>query len=137
MNVFLDDIRFPNMSHNINKGLGVNYSHSKRWIIIRDYFEFIKFCKENFDDIELISFDHDLACYRHGKEFTGKDATDFLIKYCLDTGKKFPNWYVHSDNTAGKNNIIGAIVSYMKVIEGYNTENFRYYNSGIINNREV
>lgn len=137
MNIFLDDIRSPYMSHNINKGLGEYYSDSSKWIIIKDYFEFIKYIKENFDKIELISFDHDLACFRNGKEFTGKDAADYLIKYCLDNNKNLPNWYVHSDNTVGKRNIIGSILNYLKNIEGYNTHNFRYYNSGIVNKKEI
>ena len=137
MNIFLDDIRTPKMSHNINKGLGENYSSSKSWFIIRDYFEFVSFVKENFDDIELISFDHDLACYRHNKEFTGKDAADFLIKYCLDNYKDLPDWYVHSDNTAGKENIIGLMLNYLKIIEGKDISNFRYYNNGIVNGKGV
>lgn len=138
MNVFLDDIRFPNMSHNDNKGLGSEFSQTNKWVIVRDYFEFVKIIKERFDDIKLISFDHDLACYDDkGKELTGKDAVDFLINYCLDNNKKFPDWYVHSDNTSGKANIIGSIINYLKVVEGKDMANFRYYNSGIFNNKPV
>ena len=134
MNVFLDDIRNPNMSHNYNHGLGTDYD----WVIITDYFEFVKFIKSNFDEIELISFDHDLACYNNnGVEFTGKDAADFLVNFCLDNHKKFPNWYVHSDNTPGKANIIGTILNYLRVIEYIDTSTFRYYNCGLINNRPV
>lgn len=138
MNIFLDDIRFPNMSHNENKGLGVDYSSTSAWVILRDYFEFVDFVKKNFNKIKLVSFDHDLACYgENGREFTGKDAADFLINYCLDNHKEFPSWYVHSDNTSGKNNIIGSITNYLKVVEGKDLSNFRYYNNGILNNQPV
>lgn len=138
MNIFLDDIRFPNMSHNENKGLGVDYSSTNTWVILRDYFEFVDFVKTNFNKIKLVSFDHDLACYgENGREFTGKDAADFLINYCLDNNKQFPSWYVHSDNTSGKNNIICAITNYLKVVEGKDLSNFRYYNNGILNNQPV
>jgi hypothetical protein len=118
------------MSHNSVKGLGDKLS----WVIIRDYFEFVNFLTENFDEINIISFDHDLACYKNGVEFTGKTAADFLINYCLDNDKKIPDWYVHSDNTSGKKNIIGVILNYLKNIEGFDISNFRYYHNGIINN---
>jgi hypothetical protein len=138
MNVFLDDIRLPNMSHNENKGLGSQYSSTSTWVILRDYFEFVDFVKIKFNEIKLVSFDHDLACYgENGREFTGKDAADFLINYCLDNNKKFPSWYVHSDNTSGKSNIIGAITNYLKVVEGKDISNFRYYNNGLLDNKPV
>lgn len=137
MNIFLDDIRYPNMSHNKNKGLGVDFSTSDKWVIVRDYFEFIDLVKRKFDKIKLVSFDHDLACYKDGKEWTGKDASDFLINHCLDHDKEFPDWYVHSDNTSGKSNIIGSITNYLKVVENKDMSNFRYYNSGIVNNEPV
>ena len=41
--LFLDDIRIPKMSHNETKGLGMQYSDTKDWVIIRDYFDFINF----------------------------------------------------------------------------------------------
>lgn len=141
MNIFLDDIRIPNMSHNKDHGLGHAYSLDNKWLVVRDYFEFVDLINNNFDKIKLISFDHDLACFRkiHGirEEFTGKSAADYLINFCLDNAKKFPNWYVHTDNTNGRGNIIGAITNYLKVIEDYDLDNFRYYHSGIINNKFV
>jgi hypothetical protein len=29
-----------------------------------------------------------------GKKWMGKDATDYLITKCLNSGNKFPSWYV-------------------------------------------
>jgi hypothetical protein len=137
MNIFLDDIRIPSMSHNVSKGLGVDYSDKDKWVIVRDYFDFIDLVDKHFDEIDLISFDHDLACYKDGVEFTGKSAVDYLINYCLDNNKNFPNWYAHTDNTSGKRNIIGAVLNFLDKVEGKNITNFRYYNSGIINNKPV
>ena len=137
INIFLDDIRIPSMSHNVSKGLGVDYSDKDKWVIVRDYFDFIDLVDKHFDDIDLISFDHDLACYRDGVEFTGKSAVDYLINYCLDHNKNFPNWYAHTDNTSGKRNIIGAVLNFLDKVEGKNITNFRYYNNGIINNKPV
>lgn len=138
INIFLDDIRFPKMSHNVSKGLGDEFSDTDKWIIVRDYYQFIDLVRDRFNDINIVSLDHDLACYgEDGREYTGKDAANFLIDYCLDNDKTFPSWYVHSDNTSGKSNIISAITNYLKVVEGKDISNFRYYNSGIVNNKPV
>jgi hypothetical protein len=137
MNIFLDDIRIPSMSHNVSKGLGVDYSNKDKWVIVRDYFDFIDLVDKNFDEIDLISFDHDIACYKDGVEYTGKSAVDYLIDYCLDNNKKFPDWYAHTDNTSGKRNIIGAILNYINKVEGKDITNFRYYHNGIVNNKPV
>jgi hypothetical protein len=136
VNIFLDDIRSPRMSHYEGKGLGLNIKDIE-WVIIKDYFEFVDYVKSNFKDINLISFDHDLACFVSDKEFTGKDAANFLIDYCIDNNESFPNWYVHSDNTTGKKNIISNILNYLKIVEGKDISNFRYYHNGILNNRPV
>lgn len=133
MNVYLDDIRIPKMSNSVGRGLGEFYSDSSKWIIIRDYFEFINFIKTNFDEIDLISFDHDLACYENDLEYTGKDAANFIIDYCLDNDKKFPSWFVHSDNTSGKKNIKDLIINYLDKVENVNISNIRYYHNGFIN----
>jgi hypothetical protein len=137
MNIFLDDIRIPSMSHNVSKGLGVDYSDKDKWVIVRDYFDFINLVDKYFDKIDLISFDHDLACYKDGVEYTGKSAVDYLIDYCLDNNKNFPDWYAHTDNTSGKRNIIGAILNYINKVEGKDITNFRYYHNGIVNNKPV
>jgi hypothetical protein len=137
MNLFLDDIRVPNMSHNPNKGLGVDYMSTDNWVIARDYFDFVDIVDKHFDDIKLVSLDHDLACIKDGREWTGKDAADYLVNYCLDNNKKFPSWYAHTDNTSGRQNIIGTITSYLKSVEGYDLSNFRYYHNGILNGNPV
>lgn len=137
MKLFLDDIRVPNMAHNSSKGLGLDYSATDKWVIARDYFDFVDIVNKHFDEIELVSFDHDLACVKDGREFTGKDAVDYLINYCLDHNKKFPDWYAHTDNTSGRQNIIGAITSYLKNVEGRDLSDLRYYHNGFVNNKFV
>ena len=140
-NLFLDDNRSPDMAHSVGRGLGAKYSTEDKWVIVRNYFEFVNIIDNNFDEIKLISFDHDLSCFKKIKgvreEFTGKTAADYLINYCLEHNKKFPNWYVHTDNTSGRGNIIGAILNYLKVIEETDVSEFRYYNSGILNGVKV
>lgn len=133
ISVFLDDIRMPNMSHNVGKGLGAEYSDKNKWIIVRDYFEFIDLVNKRFDDIDLVSFDHDLACYKDGVEYTGKTAVDYLINFCLDNDKPFPNWYAHTDNTSGRQNIRGTILNYLDKVENVDISNVRYFHNGILN----
>ena len=138
MRLFLDDIRTPSMAHNESKGLGLDYSPTEKWIIARDYFEFVKIVSANFYEIELVSFDHDLSCVdSDGREWTGKDAADYLINFCLDHNTHFPDWYAHTDNTAGRQNIIGSIKGYLKSIEGKDLLDFRYYHNGIVNGKFV
>ena len=137
MNLYLDDLRVPSMSNSEGRGLGVAYAPTDKWVIVRDYFEFVDFIEDNFDDINIVSFDHDLACFKDGREYTGKDAVNFLIDYCIDNNKKFPNWFVHSDNSAGKNNIISVVINYLNKVEGIDTSKFRYYHNGIINGLAV
>ena len=137
INIFLDDIRNPNMSHHTGKGLGSTFSSGDKWIVIRNYFDFVDFVDKHFDEIDIISFDHDLACYKDDVEYTGKTAVDYVINYCLDNNKKFPNWYAHTDNTSGRQNIIGAILNYLNKIEGLDISKFRYYHNGVINGLAV
>lgn len=132
MNIFLDDERSPIY---IKSNLGKDYPSN--WIVATNYFEFCRLVDENLDRIKLVSFDHDVASFdESGKEWTGKDAADYLISKCLDSGRKFPDWFVHTSNTSGRPNIIGAILSYLKHIQS-ETIDWKYYNSGIINGKII
>lgn len=127
-NIFLDDDRQPTF---IKNQMGRFYP--EEWIVINNYFDFIKFIDKHFDEINLVSFDHDIASYDiDKKEWTGKDAVDYIINKCLDTGKPFPNFFVHTMNTSGRPNIIGMILNYLRKVENKQI-NWKYYNSGIIN----
>lgn len=133
MKIFLDDIREVTMSHNPNKGLGIVTD----FVIARNDKDFIKLVDENINDITLVSFDHDLACFNDGNEFTGKTACEYLIDKCLEVGRKFPDWYVHSDNTSGRENIIGLILNYLRKIDGVDTSDYRYFHRGRVNGKFV
>jgi hypothetical protein len=132
INIFLDDERQPTYVKN-----QMNSFYPNDWVVINNYFDFTKFVDENFDNINLISFDHDISSFdKEGKEWTGKDAADYLIDKCLETGKPFPNFFVHTMNNVGRPNIIGTILNYLKHVENKNIS-WKYYNSGIINNQVV
>ena len=127
MKIFLDDKRFLHEARfpsSINK---------EGWTIVRTYNEFVRIIDNNFDEIEIVAFDHDIACWdSNGNEQTGRTAQLYLEKYCLDNDKKFPNWIVHTDNTNGRDNIIGGILSYLRSVEDMDITNFRYYHRGMI-----
>ena len=101
VNIFLDDIRTPK---------------SNDWIIIRNYFDFIKaFEILTFDDIGIISLDHDLADYDiRGNEKTGYDIAKWLVERAMNRNENLPFIQVHSANTAGANNIIKYINGYLR-----------------------
>lgn len=121
------------MTHNPNKGFGY-----LEFQVVRNDKDFINIIDKNLGEIHLVSFDHDLACFdKNGKEFTGKDACQYLIDKCLDSGRKFPNWYVHTDNPSGRENILGLILNYIKNIDGVDISDFRYYHRGYINGQFI
>lgn len=132
MNIFLDDDRIPSY---VKPMLGEYYPED--WVVVRNYFDFCKIVDENLKKINLVSFDHDIASFdESGKEWTGKDAADYLIDKCLDNNIKFPNWYVHTSNTSGSPNIIYKILNYLERVEGQEID-WRYYNKGIINGKNI
>jgi hypothetical protein len=133
MKVFIDDLRTVDMSHNSKKGLG----EITDFVIVRNDIDFINLVDNHINDISLVSFDHDLACFKDGNEFTGKTACEYLIDKCIDSGRKFPDWYVHTDNTCGRENIIGLILNYMKSIDGVDISGYKYFHKGFVNGKFV
>lgn len=97
---FLDDERFPP-----NDG--------KNWIILRNLREVqAELDKGNFPD--YVSFDHDLG----EREPTGMDVARLLIEHHMDSPHlKFFEYYVHSQNPVGKENIEKYIEGYLDFIK--------------------
>ncbi len=81
---------------------------------VYNFDEFVKFIADK-GLPNFISFDHDL-----GEEKTGYDCAKFLVDYCLDQNLKLPEFYVHSQNPVGKENI-------EKLLDNFNKfkDNFR------------
>lgn len=95
MKIFLDDER-----------IGV-----EGWITVRPS-EFPSFYNENCELIEKISFDHDLGCDEHGKEYPS--GYDFFreIEHQYYIGDIIPPYmYVHSANPSGSRNLVLGIES--------------------------
>jgi len=131
--VFLDDERSPDF---IKTKIDIE---GWEWKVIRNYFDFVDFIDDEFDKIDLISFDHDIDSYdEHGTEWTGRDASRFLIDKCQDLNLKFPNFIVHSMNNIGKDNIIADIKYHINKFERRNIlENWRYFHCGSIDDKLI
>lgn len=119
--LFLDDIRKPQDAYVYTKQ---PMFIEQQWDVVRNYNEFVNYIETN-GLPDFISFDHDLADshytpehlwddYEKSKEWqdqqvhiekTGYECAKWLTEYCLTNNVKCPNWYCHSMNPVGKDNI--------------------------------
>lgn len=128
-NLYLDDVRYPQHSHEYT---GRDIYLSEPWKVVRSYKEFVNTILE-LGIPDSVSFDHDLGLehyedgnlayngeideidYSKYKEETGYDCAKWLVEYCMDNNiKTFPDYYVHSMNPVGAQNIISYIENFKK-----------------------
>jgi hypothetical protein len=123
-NLFLDDIRYPYIKNSEDGVSAYSYTNYKpfkqeEWIIARYFTEFINII--NLKGLpEIVSFDNDLGDVYNVKddsEKTGYDCAKWLCNYCQDNNLKFPEYYIHSMNPTGANNIGTYIENYRKHVE--------------------
>ncbi len=121
MNVFLDDIRFPENVTWITLP-------KVEWIIVRNYDEFTYTINKFGVPKGAVAFDHDLGesamaealtkefksfDYSKVREKTGYDCVNFLIDYCELHDSPLPEEiYYHSMNPVGRDNMKAAIEGY-------------------------
>lgn len=123
-NLFLDDIREARDAFNYTKDVRFNLL---TWIVVRSHDEFIKVIEEKFGAGEfpmLIALDHDLndSDYSHQgdnidynkQEKTGFHSARWLVDFCMDNTILLPEYTVHSQNPAGKTNILGLLDGFKK-----------------------
>lgn len=121
MNIFLDDTRSPRNVTWVDLPL-------VEWTIVRNYDDFVRIIS-SLGPPKRVSLDHDLhpahypfapenqEAYKNGipydkyKEKTGYHCAKWLVAYCIDRGFPFPEYYVHSMNPIGRENIIKYIES--------------------------
>ena len=60
----------------------------------------------------LVCFDHDL-----GEEKTGLDCAKILVEFCMDNNMQLPKFECHSTNSAGRENIISYLNTYLKSLK--------------------
>jgi hypothetical protein len=136
-NLFLDDWRLPQtVVQYSNKPLTVRKAMwENEWVIARNFDQFVKFIEER-GLPDKISFDHDLGKSYHflpdnrkivpanevkidyskyeGDERTGYHCARWLVDYCMDNKKPLPEYYIHSDNTVGSENIRSYLENFKK-----------------------
>ena len=99
-NLFLDDERFPS-------------GDSMDWVVVRSYDEAVAQVL-NWGFPSFISFDHDLG----PDEKTGYDFAKWIVELDMDHGvidvENF-EFYVHSQNPVGKENIEKLLENYLKM----------------------
>ena len=122
-NLFLDDIRKPEQVTWVKLP-------KVKWTIVKNFKEFTHAIKTK-GVPDCIAFDHDLAFEHYDldnsswgppshKEPTGYDCAMWLIKYIDKSGTSFPEYYIHSMNPIGAQNIDSLIKSYKKSIKTNN-----------------
>ena len=138
--LWLDDIRNPFIPTYINQypQLRQVKDINKQTILInivwvRNYEEFKEYLAHN-SIPKYISFDHDLADehytppkywddYQASKEYqekqnykekTGLDCAKLLVDYVIDTRAKLPEFFVHSANPVGADNIREYLKNFKK-----------------------
>lgn len=118
-NLFLDDKRTLKMAYDHNLGLQ-KVMETEEIVMVKNYDEFVETIELR-GLPEFISFDHDLGHFITNEEGesverTGKTCADWLGSYCMENKLKIPSYYVHSDNTVGKENIKKTLDFYAKYI---------------------
>ena len=134
--LFLDDVRMPSEAYSYT---GFKPFMTDDWIIVRNYDEFILKIKVAWEKYsffpELIAFDHDLAdehyCppahwdnysewekFQDFKEKNGFACAEWLTDFCIDNDLKLPEWFCHSMNPAGKDNINFLLKNFKKHQDG-------------------
>lgn len=130
-NLFLDDEREVGDVKWVNLPLVC-------WTIVRNYNNFVKTISDK-GLPNIITFDHDLGeeaykeCrwtfdqrnleggafnYKNLKgEKTGFDCAKWLVDYCLDKKLNLPEYYIHSLNPIGSDNIKSLLESYRKSLK--------------------
>ncbi|MGK0446544.1 MAG: hypothetical protein ACJA2M_000313 [Polaribacter sp.] len=134
--IWIDDIRDPSEEiwvKLIDEKIGDHKLFDIIWV--KNYQEFVA-CMVKQPSIrpDFISFDHDLAdehytpekywddyaaskAYQDSRNYTektGLDCAKWLIELCLDNNLNLPNFYVHSHNPVGADNINGLLNNFNK-----------------------
>ncbi|MDQ1094990.1 MULTISPECIES: cyclic-phosphate processing receiver domain-containing protein [Chryseobacterium] len=116
--LFLDDIRYPFEVYHYTQN---DIFRRKDWYIVRNYEQFTgRILEQGLP--EMISFDHDLADEHYLKtgsqefvEKAGYDCAKWLVEYCMDHLLDLPEFYCHSLNPVGKENIESLLNNFKRI----------------------
>jgi len=122
-NLFLDDLRKPHHVKWVELPL-------VEWTIAKSYNDFVRIVSSLGMPLR-VAFDNDLADEHYEalinrtfemkqnentfKEKTGYDCAKWLVNYCMERGLPFPEYYVHTMNPIGKENITQYIENFKRL----------------------
>ena len=113
INIFLDDERYPE---------DVTWVKLPEvdWHIVRTALDFKDLIvKQGVQNINYISFDHDIASFTEGgNETTGYDLIKWL---CYEAqGNLIPQCFFHTNNQIGKRNMESYYINYLNFVDDKN-----------------
>lgn len=121
--LFLDDVRQPTDAANYIYPVTDRVMYRKNnWEVVRSYDEFTNWILKN-GLPDVISFDHDLEDAHYsfqgdydsqGMERTGYHCAKWLVEFCMHEKLPLPEYYVHSMNPVGAENIETYLENYKK-----------------------
>ena len=115
-NLFIDDERVPTDVSWAPAQQLILY-HSEIWIIARNFAQVAELVNQR-GMPKRISFDHDLGA----GERTGYDIAQYLVDLDMDGKHKFPKdfqFYAHSMNPIGRDNIMRYLTRYTEFVNGH------------------
>lgn len=137
--LFLDDVRDSRDAYRI---LHHSIFLESDWIQVKNYQEFVDVITDKYLNAHsfpgVVSFDHDLATehyidlvptqlvYDSFMEKTGYSCAKWLIDFCIDKDLPLPEYFCHSLNPGGKENILSILKNYKCEYcssEGYHSPN--------------
>ena len=113
--LWLDDVRNPFEGGGLSIYSPIRKPFETVWV--KSYTEFTQWITNN-GLPDAICFDHDLGDNREIEIKSGMDCAKWLIEYCLDNKLKLPLYNIQSANPAGKENIRGLFLSFIKNVDG-------------------
>lgn len=106
--LWLDDVRNPFLSDWLLRFASRWDENREHVVWVKTYDEFCEWIQKN-GLPQMICFDHDL-----GGKYSGKDAANWLVNYCMDHDLKLPEWRIQSANSVGRENIDGLLEGFKK-----------------------
>lgn len=103
--IFLDDERNP------GDVTWIQYEPGIQWVITRSFREFVELSRAC-RSIAFVSFDHDLADFSNGREYSGYDCAKWLVEHCEGHRMSLPRWVTHTQNPVGAENINTYLKNY-------------------------
>lgn len=103
MKIYLDDVRFPTESYDymIYRIGDKRDIYLEDWIIVRNYDDFVYTIERNYENISVVSFDHDLFPDPNQTVKNGLACAKWMNDFYSFKKLELPIIYIHSMNRYG------------------------------------